>query len=84
MDTYRIWVIIFLALIRVSSLEQGIKLNQSKSSLEQGQVWRTSGTPPPKFLFSTPPPGYPQGIEQDITLVQLCSRFVRHLKIFGS
>ena len=37
MDTCQIHVILFSALIQVSSLEQGNQ-NQAKSSLEQGQV----------------------------------------------
>ena len=54
MDTYRIRVILFSALIRVSSLEQGIK-TKPNSSLEKSQVSGGPAAHPYQNFCSEPP-----------------------------
>ena len=75
-DMYRIRVILFSALIRVSSLEQGIK---TKLNLV------TSGTPPPKFLFSTPaPPGSYCHFPSQYSVKNVCDCIDPYLQCFKS
>ena len=61
MDTYQTCVILFSALIWVSSLEQGIK-TKLKSSLELGQFFGgPAAHPHQNFCSVTPLPPWPSG-----------------------